>query len=134
MTTLFAYGTLRRPAWRRAVLGADVPSVVARLPGWRRVGLRSGYLSIREAAGAFVDGVLLLDLDARARRRIEAWEEVPRYVARAVTVLGGGANVAAMVYVCDEEPATLDVPGERDALLDDAAVERAIATFALSAP
>lgn len=133
MSALFAYGTLRRAAWRRAVLGGEYPATPATLAGWRRVALASGYLSVRREPDARVAGILLT-LDERGRRRADAWEDVPRYVAVPVVVRTARGDEAAEVYVCDEPCARDDVPEVRDALLDDAAVERAIAAFALSAP
>jgi hypothetical protein len=125
---LFAYGTFRRPSWRRRLLGADYPARDATLPGWRRIALASGYLSLRRSRGAAVDGIVVA-LDALGWRIADAWEEVPRYARVPVEVRAGGETIAAETYVCEDAAAIGDVDPARDALLPDEAVERAIAAF-----
>jgi gamma-glutamylcyclotransferase (GGCT)/AIG2-like uncharacterized protein YtfP len=129
MMPLFAYGTLRRTAWRRALLGADYTAQPATLHGWERVALPRGYLSLRQAPQARTEGVLLV-LDALGWRIADAWEEVPVYRRVAVTVATETQpRVRAQVYVCPA-PFAPRADAQRDALLDDDAVDAAIAAFA----
>jgi gamma-glutamylcyclotransferase (GGCT)/AIG2-like uncharacterized protein YtfP len=128
---LFAYGTLRRPRWRNAILGADYPAHEARVRGWRRLALTSGYLSVARDEEAQLDGVLVA-LDEIGWRIADAWEEVPRYTRIDVVAENGTDRCAAQLYVHADAPGADARPFESDAFaaLDDAAVEAAIARFA----
>jgi hypothetical protein len=131
VSPLFAYGTFRHPAWRRAILGADYPARPARVVGWRRVALTSGYLSLVPDAGAVVEGTLIA-LDAVGWRIADAWEEVPRYARVAVVAEADGAPCGAELYVHAAEIGAGASPFASDAFaaLDVTAVEDAIARFA----
>jgi hypothetical protein len=128
---LFAYGTLRHPRWRSAILGADYPARGARVRGWRPLALASGYLSVARDEGAQLDGVLVA-LDEIGWRIADAWEEVPRYTRIDVVAENGTDRYAAQLYVHADALGADARPFESDAFaaLDDAAVEAAIARFA----
>jgi gamma-glutamylcyclotransferase (GGCT)/AIG2-like uncharacterized protein YtfP len=125
---LFGYGTFCHPAWRRAILGAEYPTRPARLRGWRRVALASGYLSLAPSPRGIVEG-LVIALDETGWRIADAWEEVPRYARLDAIAETDSGPVDAVIYVREGESA---VPFESDrfALLDDRDVERSIRAFA----
>jgi gamma-glutamylcyclotransferase (GGCT)/AIG2-like uncharacterized protein YtfP len=128
MTYMFAFGTLRRAAWRLALLGHDARAEPAILVGWERIVLRVGYLSVRPRGGGVVRGFLLA-LDEVDWQIVDAWEAVPFYHTAEVTVETAHGPVAALVYTRDEPDAQPFTDDERDALLDDTTVEEAVAAF-----
>lgn len=127
---MFGYGTFRRSAWRRAILGADYCWQPATLSGYRRVATPGGYLSLRETVVALarVEGVLV-ELDAQGWQIADAWEEVPRYVRTAVVVNTMNGPVEAQTYVYADELELQPVDDDRLASLSDLDVEAAIAAF-----
>jgi hypothetical protein len=130
VTPLFAYGTFRHPAWRRAILGADYPARPARVHGWRRVALTSGYLSVVRDETAQLEGALVA-LDAIGWRIADAWEEVPRYARADVVADSAQGSCAAQLYVHTHAlGAGVAFEGDACAALDDRAVEDAIGRFA----
>lgn len=129
MKPLFGYGTLAHPAWRRAILGADYPARAARLHGWRRIALASGYLSLVPSPHGIVEGVVI-DLDRTGWLIADAWEEVPRYARIEATAHTEGGPLDAVIYVCEGETGGIPFEGDRFALLDDREVERSIGAFA----
>jgi gamma-glutamylcyclotransferase (GGCT)/AIG2-like uncharacterized protein YtfP len=129
MKPLFGYGTLCHPAWRRAILGADYPARAARLHGWRRVALASGYLSLVPSANGIVEGVVI-DLDQTGWLIADAWEEVPRYARIEVTAHTANGPLEAVIYVCEGEAGGIPFESDRFALLDDREVETSIRAFA----
>jgi hypothetical protein len=131
MTSLFAYGTFCQPAWRRAILGADYPARPARVRGWRRVALASGYLSVVRSGDALLDGVVVT-LDALGWRIADAWEEVPRYARVEAVALTADGPLAAPMYVHASTVGAGAVPFEAAAFaaLDEGEVEAAIGRFA----
>jgi gamma-glutamylcyclotransferase (GGCT)/AIG2-like uncharacterized protein YtfP len=128
---LFGYGTFCRETWRRAIFGADYPAAPATLAGWRRAATPSGYLSVVRAPGACVRGIAIA-LDAAGWKIADAWEDVPLYRRVTVRIETGGGPQSASVYVYRDAAALLPARIEDDtvALLDDAAVETAVARFA----
>lgn len=130
MTPLFGYGTFRRPAWRRAIFGVDYPARDARLHGWRRAALASGYLTLirDEQAAAPAPGVLL-DLDDAGWEIADAWEEVPRYQRLTVRVESSRGQVDAVAYIAPSDGAARSLADDRLAAIEDTAVEAAIARF-----
>jgi gamma-glutamylcyclotransferase (GGCT)/AIG2-like uncharacterized protein YtfP len=131
VTPLFAYGTLCRNDWRRAILGAEYPATPARLAGWRRVALASGYLSVVPDPQAVLAGALI-DLDDAGWRIADAWEEVPRYTRCAVVAQTDAGPCEACVYVHAAELNAGAAPFEDAgfAVLAERDVEDAIARFA----
>lgn len=131
MTPLFAYGTFRRTAWRREILGADYPCQPATLAGFRRVTTPSGYLSLRTTVVALarIEGVVI-ELDDAGWAIADAWEDVPAYERVTVTVatMNGPLEVQTYVYAAHGEE-LLPVDDERYASLDDGEVEASIAAF-----
>jgi gamma-glutamylcyclotransferase (GGCT)/AIG2-like uncharacterized protein YtfP len=125
---LFGYGTFCHPAWRRAILGADYPTRAARLCGWRRVALASGYLSVVPSPGGVVDGVVIT-LDQTGWRIADAWEEVPRYARVDATAQTESGPLDAVIYVREAEAGAAAFESDRFALLDDDEVERSISAF-----
>jgi gamma-glutamylcyclotransferase (GGCT)/AIG2-like uncharacterized protein YtfP len=128
---LFGYGTFCREAWRRTLFGADYAVEPATLPGWRRAAVPSGYLSIVPDAGASVRGLAIV-LDAAGWAIADAWEDVPLYHRTVVEVTTERGPLSALTYVY-AHAAELDATPVADdvlALVDDAAVEAALAQFA----
>ncbi|MGD0053200.1 MAG: gamma-glutamylcyclotransferase family protein [Vulcanimicrobiaceae bacterium] len=128
MKPLFAYGTLRRTERRRALLGEDYAAEPATLAGWERVALPGGYLSLRQRRGGLVRGSLVA-LDAAGWAIADAWEEVPSYRRVEVRVATARGPVRAQTYVRPAFDAPAVEDDDRDAALDDAAVDAAIARF-----
>jgi gamma-glutamylcyclotransferase (GGCT)/AIG2-like uncharacterized protein YtfP len=128
MMPLFAYGTLRRAERRRALLGDDYPAEPATLAGWERVALAGGYLSLREHRAGLVRGVLVA-LDDAGWAIADAWEEVPAYRRVEVLVTGAHGPVHAQTYVRPAPDAPAVADDDRDALLDEVALDAAIARF-----
>ena len=132
MTALFGYGTFRRTAWRRAILGAEYPCEPATLAGYRRVATPKGYLSLRETLVALapVPGVLL-ELDEAGWQVADAWEEVPAYQLIPVTVSTMAGAREARTYVYGPVAAGELSPVDDDcfATLTDRDVEISIAAF-----
>jgi gamma-glutamylcyclotransferase (GGCT)/AIG2-like uncharacterized protein YtfP len=128
--TLFGYGTFRRESWRRAIFGADYAAEPATLSGWRRASTPSGYLSLVRAGGACVHGIAIA-LDEAGWKIADAWEDVPLYRRIGVEIATAGGLQSAGVYVYAHAGTLRPVPIDDDALalLDDAAVEAAIARF-----
>ncbi len=127
---LFGYGTFRKSAWRNAILGADYPAQPATLSGYRRIACASGYLSLRETLFevGLIQGVLV-ELDEIGWRIADAWEEVPKYVRTPVSVNSMDGPLEALTYLCADDRDATPVDDDRFALLTDAEVEDAIATF-----
>jgi gamma-glutamylcyclotransferase (GGCT)/AIG2-like uncharacterized protein YtfP len=128
---LFAYGTFRDAAWRKAILGADYPARPATLAGWTRIASPTGYLSIAVSAFDVVAG-LLIDLDEIGWKIADSWEEVPHYQRRDVTVRTADAIVvAAETYVFRGVNAgpLYETDDDRLAMLPREEVERAIEAF-----
>jgi gamma-glutamylcyclotransferase (GGCT)/AIG2-like uncharacterized protein YtfP len=132
MKPLFAYGTFRDPAWRKAILGADYPTRPATLSEWMRIAAPSGYLSVAKSQFDVVSGIVI-DLDDVGWQVADAWEDVPNYRRVAVTVRTiDEPQVAAEVYVFAGDNAPQLHPNDEDrfAMLPRADVERAITAFA----
>ncbi len=97
---LFVYGTLMQSDVVAAVTGTSFASKPARLPGYRRISLAGHYPYIVAEDDAFVDGLLLLDVDAAALAKLDAYEdEGVLYVRRTVSVLVDGQPHACQTYV-----------------------------------
>jgi gamma-glutamylcyclotransferase (GGCT)/AIG2-like uncharacterized protein YtfP len=127
---LFGYGTFRRTAWRDAILGAPYPAQPATLRGYRRIACASGYLSLRETLFDvnLVHGVAI-DLDELGWKIADRWEEVPKYRRIDVVVSTMHGPLEAQAYVCANDEGAIPVDDDRLALITDADVEEAIATF-----
>lgn len=100
LTNLFVYGTLKDNDLVRALTGRSFPRVAAELSGWRLVpptASASGYPEVEPSAGQRVRGYLLLGVDPRSLRALDAYEE--GYRRRRVRVWAGGRAVRAEVYV-----------------------------------
>ncbi len=130
MTPLFGYGTFRKTAWRRAILGAEYPAQPATLRGYRRIAVASGYLSLRETVVdvQLVHGVVI-ELDAIGWHIADCWEEVPTYRRIDVEVNTMTGKIDAQAYVCARADDETAVDDDRHALISDAAVEAAIEAF-----
>lgn len=131
MRPLFGYGTFCRRAWRRTLFGADYAVEPATLAGWRRAAVPSGYLSIVPDPSASVRGVAIV-LDAAGWAIADAWEDVPLYRRTAVEVTTERGPLSALTYVY-AHAGDIDATPIADhvlALVDDAAVEAALARFA----
>jgi gamma-glutamylcyclotransferase (GGCT)/AIG2-like uncharacterized protein YtfP len=100
---VFAYGTLRDPAFQTALFGRTPAMRPATLRDWMPAFTESGYLTIVPAPGDAVLG----DLVALERDDLfvaDAWEEVPLYVRALVEVAtADGASLPAWVYVRPSE-------------------------------
>ncbi len=82
---VFAYGTLADPACLDSVLGHRHAGerLAARLSGYQRITTSSyPYPFIVEAQGAFVDGVLLMDLSPYDMHVLDRYEEVESGIYR----------------------------------------------------
>ena len=99
MIAVFAYGTLRDPAYQIALFGRTLALRPATLRDWMPVFAESGYLTIVSAPGDAVHGDLIA-LDGSDLLVADAWEDVPLYVRTPVAVtLADGTNVPAWAYV-----------------------------------
>ncbi len=106
---LFAYGTLVDSLQLDAVLGHKHlgERLAARLPGYRRVATGSyPYPFVVEDAGAWVDGVLVMDLSPYDMQVLDRYEDIESGVYRRdavqVEAWGCGPNpmrLSADVYV-----------------------------------
>jgi len=132
MKPLFAYGTFVRRDWRTALLGADYAAEPATLHGWERVACESGYLSLREAKGARVDGVLVA-LDAIGWAIADHWEEVPKYRRADVVARTARGPADASAYVAANAAGARTIADAGTfAVVSDAEVEASIARFAVT--
>jgi len=77
---LFVYGTLLEPGCRQRILGHPVPTRPARLDGFRASRGRHFYLV--PTPDAWIDGLILLDLDAADFAALDRYEEVPQLYTR----------------------------------------------------
>jgi gamma-glutamylcyclotransferase (GGCT)/AIG2-like uncharacterized protein YtfP len=98
-TAVFTYGTLTFPDVMQAVTGRAFASLPASLAGYACLAVRGAvYPGALARAGATIDGVLYLDVDDASLVRLDRFEgEI--YVRRRVTVVTGGVERAAQVYV-----------------------------------
>lgn len=96
---VFAYGSLMFPeVWNR-VVHASYRSCPARLDRYRRHALVDvSYPAIVAEAGASVEGVLYLDVDAADLARLDAFEGA-EYRRETVAVSSASGPMAAQAYV-----------------------------------
>ena len=95
---LFVYGTLCDPATQVALFDRESPSEPAILRGWAvYLSESDGFLFIRPNHSDNVIGQVLL-LTPRELEIADAWEDVPLYVRERVSVISGGAAIAAWTY------------------------------------
>ncbi len=100
LTNLFVYGTLKNSRLVRLLTGRTFPRVAAELKGWRLVPLAnsvSGYPEVEPSVGQSVRGYLLMGLDPKSLRALDAYEE--GYRRCRVRVQAAGRTVRAEVYV-----------------------------------
>ena len=95
---LFVYGTLCDPATQLALFDREIPSEPAILRDWAvYLSESEGFLFIKPNHSDEVVGQVLLltpdELDIS-----DAWEDVPLYMRERVSVISGGAAIAAWTY------------------------------------
>ena len=102
MTNLFAYGTLVFEPVLRAVAGRSLDSRPATLHGFLRRSVTGEIFPavVESAAGDAVSGVLYLDLDDEAWRRLDRFEG-ELYARRSVVVRCDGEDRPAFTYVLE---------------------------------
>jgi len=107
-TRVFVYGSLLAASRQRAVLGREVRTLPARLPGYERG--RARYFYIVPRPGVETAGAILLNLNARDLAALDRYEEVPDlYTREVVTVItAGGGRITCWRYL-----PTQRVMGER---------------------
>lgn len=104
-SNVFTYGTLVIAEVMEAVTGRRFASVPARLDGYERVCVRGAvYPAARAADGGTIDGVLWLDVDARALDLLDLFEG-DLYERRSVRVTTSERARDAQVYVVPERHA-----------------------------
>lgn len=101
--TFFFYGTLTDPEVLASVVRRRVPAAARRracLDGYRRV-VRDGasYPILVPDPAARVDGVLVSELDARDRIRLQRFEGADYRVDRVAVQVAGGGAVTASVFM-----------------------------------
>jgi gamma-glutamylcyclotransferase (GGCT)/AIG2-like uncharacterized protein YtfP len=97
---LFVYGTLTDPERVTALTGMQFERVDATLNGFERVNSPLGYPFILPRPGAFVRGVLLLNIDPGSLVQLDAYEaEGDLYRRQVVEVEVADMRVSAMSYV-----------------------------------
>ncbi|THD82406.1 NUDIX domain-containing protein [Aliigemmobacter aestuarii] len=99
MTDLFFYGTLCHAPLLRLVLGREVQTEPARLPGYRVLFEASGAypLIVPDDAGV-ADGLLLRGASAEDLARLDFYEGAFGYETRNVPVLTGAGPGTALTY------------------------------------
>lgn len=99
MTNVFTYGSLMYPEVFRPVTLASLRCLRARLDCWSRHAIRGRtYPAAVPETGASIEGVLWLELDEDAMRRLDRFEG-DEYERRQVLVtLPGGEQVDAQIY------------------------------------
>ena len=99
MTNVFTYGSLMYPEVFGPVTLASPRCHRARLDGWSRHAIRARtYPAAVPAAGASIEGVLWMELDEDAMRRLDRFEG-DEYVRQQVFVtLPDGERVNAQIY------------------------------------
>lgn len=119
-TTVFVYGSLMSARVWQAVTGRPWNACrPARLPGWRRHALRDrDYPGLVPSAGADTTGLCILDVDAGALARLDAFEGSPYRRVTVEAVLDDGdprapvppdaARVPAQVYAWLDRSQCLD--------------------------
>lgn len=106
---LFTYGTLMVPEIMHQVAGCVLDSIEVTLAGYVRYGVQGEqYPGLAQKEGCSVDGVLYLDVDAEALKRLDIFEG-RMYSRDAVKVVqkDGQGQLDAMVYVFKPEYAHL---------------------------
>ncbi|MEZ5779488.1 MAG: gamma-glutamylcyclotransferase [Paracoccaceae bacterium] len=98
MNTHFYYGTLCHPPLLAKVLGRDVTTEAARLPGHAVFWAADGAYPVIVEKGAGADGVLLRGLGAEDQARLDFYEGGFGYHRRIVTVETSTGPVEALVY------------------------------------
>jgi gamma-glutamylcyclotransferase (GGCT)/AIG2-like uncharacterized protein YtfP len=90
-TRVFVYGSLLERGRQREVVGRELRTLPARLPGFER--RRERYFYIVPHADAETPGAILFDLDAHDLSALDRYEEVPTlYTREIVTVLTVGSG------------------------------------------
>lgn len=97
----FFWGTLRHPPLLRAVLGRDAATLPATLPGWHAAAVDGhDFPTLVPAPGAAAQGVLVADLTAADRARLDFYEGGFGYAAQPLPVRGAdGQTVTAQVFL-----------------------------------
>lgn len=100
-SAFFFFGTLRHAPLLSAVLGHDRwTGQPAQLPGWRAVHAGGeAFPVLLPDPDALTDGVLVTDLTATDRDRLDFYEGGYGYAARPVTVVTAAGSRAAMTYL-----------------------------------
>ncbi len=102
MTRVFLFGTLRDPALRRIVAGAEIATDPATLPGHAVLKVRDGDHPALVAADGDATGEVTRPLSAAIIRRLDFYEACFGYAAHSVTLASGPARL----YRPDEAPDT----------------------------
>jgi len=99
VTALFVYGSLLDPARRQEIIGRQVETIPATLPGYELHRRRHFY--IRKHPAKSVSGLLLLNLTPQGFEELDRYEEVPRLYTREIvyTLDDGGNRVQCWVYL-----------------------------------
>ena len=104
----FAYGTLIVPSVMQAVCGTSYQFTAASLDGYTRFALKGkSYPAIVKDADSMVDGILYLDIDNEALKRLDYFEgkEYQRVVVQ--PALESGKKVEAFTYLLSPAHAAL---------------------------
>jgi gamma-glutamylcyclotransferase (GGCT)/AIG2-like uncharacterized protein YtfP len=101
---VFAYGTLQIPEVMRAVTQGEFPAEPARLQGYARYRLAGrSFPGLRREPGAETLGILYRQIDARALRRLDEFEDDFYRRETLAVITESGAAVPAEVYVVPPE-------------------------------
>lgn len=107
---VFVYGTLKDPALVASLVGRPLPTRPARLDGFRYIETPNRYPFIEPDSDAFVDGVLLLEIDVRSLELLDRYEdEGSLYWRREVAVNTDEGSIRAWTYVGNRQ-AVLALP------------------------
>jgi gamma-glutamylcyclotransferase (GGCT)/AIG2-like uncharacterized protein YtfP len=99
VTALFVYGSLLEPARRQEIIGRQVETIPATLPGYE---LRRGrYFYIRKRPAISISGLLLLNLTPQDFEELDRYEELPRLYTREIVGAfdHGGNPLRCWVYL-----------------------------------
>lgn len=105
---VFVFGTLRHDGLRRAVAGADLPGQPAQLPDHAVARALAGdgrpqpFPMLTARPGALAEG-LLLRPDPQQRARLDAYERLFRYRTSRCTVTCEGRQIAACLYLPEQD-------------------------------